>query len=84
MAVSGQRTAADTRALDDSDYFLSRSFVDRFANEVHGRGGKGPGVRHNDEDSDSEALELSSPVQLRSTMARSTPYDNCAAAQLRQ
>lgn len=30
----GNRVAADTRVLENSDYFLSRSFVDRFANEV--------------------------------------------------
>lgn len=30
----GNRVAADTRTFEDSDYFLPRSFVDSFANEV--------------------------------------------------
>lgn len=30
----GDRKAADVRVLEQSDYFLSRTFVDQFANEV--------------------------------------------------
>ena len=30
----GKRMAADTRVFEDSDYFLSRSFVDQYAHEV--------------------------------------------------
>ncbi|KAI0683926.1 hypothetical protein BC835DRAFT_1294591 [Cytidiella melzeri] len=33
MATTTDRTAADTRVLDDSTYFLSRQFVDQFAKE---------------------------------------------------
>lgn len=34
MLPVGNRTAADTRVYDDTDYFLSREYVDSFANEV--------------------------------------------------
>ncbi|KAK7690568.1 hypothetical protein QCA50_005666 [Cerrena zonata] len=49
------RIAADTRVYSDSDYFLPRAFVDRFANEVK----SGPRLRHREicsagQDSDSE------------------------------
>ncbi|KAI0083731.1 hypothetical protein BDY19DRAFT_899813 [Irpex rosettiformis] len=65
MAVNAQRIAADTRELDDSDYFLSRSFVNRFANEVRGRGTKGPRVRHDGDGSDDEIYEdYSGPLKL--------------------
>ncbi|KAI0702856.1 hypothetical protein BC835DRAFT_1263436, partial [Cytidiella melzeri] len=36
MATTADRTAADTRVLDDSTYFLSRQFVDQYANEIRG------------------------------------------------
>ncbi|KAI0699449.1 hypothetical protein BC835DRAFT_1405155 [Cytidiella melzeri] len=58
MATTTDRTAADTRVLDDSTYFLSRQFVDQFAKEVQGREAKGPAVRrrgdNHEEDSDEE------------------------------
>lgn len=34
MLPVGSRTAADTRVYEDSDYFISREYVDRYANEV--------------------------------------------------
>lgn len=34
MLPVGNRTAADTRVYNDTNYFLSREYVDRFANEV--------------------------------------------------
>ena len=34
----GNREAADVRVYEQSDYFLSRTFVDRFANEVKSSG----------------------------------------------
>ena len=37
MLPVGGRIAADTRLFTDSDYFLPRSFVDRYANEVTSR-----------------------------------------------
>ncbi|KAI0684178.1 hypothetical protein BC835DRAFT_1409208 [Cytidiella melzeri] len=46
MATTADRTAADTRVLDDSTYFLSRQFVDSYAKEVQGRDVKGPAVRN--------------------------------------
>jgi hypothetical protein len=45
MALRNDHSAADTRVLDDSTYFLSRQFVDQYANEVCGRNGKGPVVK---------------------------------------
>ncbi|KAI0689796.1 hypothetical protein BC835DRAFT_1437947 [Cytidiella melzeri] len=58
MATTTDHTAADTRVLDDSTYFLSRQFVDQFAKEVQGREAKGPAVRrrgdNHEEDSDKE------------------------------
>lgn len=35
MAQVGTHTAINTTSFEDSDYFLSNSFVDSFANEVH-------------------------------------------------
>ncbi|KAI0343135.1 hypothetical protein BDW22DRAFT_1329220 [Trametopsis cervina] len=55
MATATHRTAADTRSLEDSDYFIPSSFVNRFANEVHGKISKGPTVKHNRLDSDDES-----------------------------
>jgi hypothetical protein len=55
MAIMNGRSAADTRVLDDSTYFLSQEFVDQYANEVQGRGVKGPAV--NNEQDSSEANE---------------------------
>ena len=37
MLPVGNRSAADTRVYDDTDYFLSREYVDRFAHEVSSR-----------------------------------------------
>ncbi|KAK7689644.1 hypothetical protein QCA50_007437 [Cerrena zonata] len=37
MLPVGNRIAADTRVYEDSDYFLPREFVDRYANEVKSR-----------------------------------------------
>lgn len=34
MLPVGSRVAADTRVFEDSDYFLTREYVDRYANEV--------------------------------------------------
>lgn len=34
MLPVGSRVAADTRVFNDSDYFLSREYVDQYANEV--------------------------------------------------
>ncbi|KAI0686688.1 hypothetical protein BC835DRAFT_1417541 [Cytidiella melzeri] len=44
MAMTSNCTAADTRVLDDSTYFLPRQFVDQYAKEVQGREAKGPAV----------------------------------------
>lgn len=40
MVLPSDRNAGDTRALEDSDYFLSRTYVDRFAGDVRGRKSK--------------------------------------------
>ena len=37
MLPVGNRTAADTRVYEDTDYFLARKYVDSFANEVASR-----------------------------------------------
>lgn len=55
MLPLNNRVAADTRVYGDSDYFLQRSFVDRYANEVK----SGPSQRHREirsagQDSESE------------------------------
>lgn len=55
MLLSKSRVAADTRIYNGSDYFLPRSFVDSFANEVK----SGPSQRHREirsagQDSESE------------------------------
>lgn len=34
MLTLGERCAANTRVLTDSDYFLPRKFVNKFSNEV--------------------------------------------------
>lgn len=38
MLPFGSRVAADTRVYEEGDYFLSRSYVDGYANEVASRG----------------------------------------------
>ena len=57
MATAAHRMAGDTRSLDDSDYFLPCEYVDRFANEVRGKGMKGPAVKRRRNDSDEESEE---------------------------
>lgn len=37
MLPVGNRTAADLRVYEDSDYFLPREYVDKYANEVKSR-----------------------------------------------
>lgn len=59
MALTNDRVAGDTRVLNDSMYFLSPEYVDRFANEVRGRRSAGPAVKGKkaagDSDSDDES-----------------------------
>lgn len=43
MRLSEDRKEGDTRVFLDSEYFLPREYVDRFANEVRGR--RGPALR---------------------------------------
>ena len=55
MLPFGSRTAADDRIYSDSDYFLPRKFVDRFANEVQNKNTKKQPYRQiqaEDEDDD--------------------------------
>lgn len=61
MLPFGNRVAADIRTYEDGDYFLSRNYVNRYANEVQSRGK----VRHreistadseDEEDDDEEVL----------------------------
>lgn len=55
IRTSDNVQVADSRNLNDSDYFISQDFVDRFANEVKAR--KGPPVQHNvDDESDDEGV----------------------------
>ncbi|KAI0692610.1 hypothetical protein BC835DRAFT_1277453 [Cytidiella melzeri] len=42
IATTAHRTAADTRILHNSNYFLSTDFVNQYANEVRGKYSKGP------------------------------------------
>ncbi|KAI0338442.1 hypothetical protein BDW22DRAFT_1337893, partial [Trametopsis cervina] len=62
MATSAHRTAADTRVLDDSDYFLPSDYVDRYANEVRGRSSKGPAVSHKNRDADDSSDDDDGPI----------------------
>ena len=55
MATVAHRVAGDTRTLEDSDYFLSAEYVNKFANEVRGRATKGPAVKSRDFDSDEDS-----------------------------
>ena len=51
------RTAADTRVLDDSTYFIPVDYVNQFSGEVRGKQTKGPTVKHRsvvDDSSDDE------------------------------
>ena len=54
MLPVGGRSAADTRIFEDSDYFLPRSFVDRFANEVKSASNRHREVRSAGHDSGDE------------------------------
>lgn len=55
IATNANRVAADTRVLDNGEFFLPTSYVDRFANEVSGRTSKGPAVSRKIEDSDDDS-----------------------------
>lgn len=59
MLPVGGRVAADTRVLEDSDYFLPRTFVNDFANEVKksGEPKRHREIRSEGRDSDSEDEE---------------------------
>ncbi|KAI0346613.1 hypothetical protein BDW22DRAFT_1462444 [Trametopsis cervina] len=57
LATTSDRVAADTRILDDSTYFVSRQFVDRYANEIRGRNVKGPAVKTRDDNSSDEEVD---------------------------
>ena len=59
MLPVGGRVAADTRVFEGSDYFLPRSFVDDFANEVKKSGDsrRHREIRSEGHDSDSENEE---------------------------
>ena len=48
------RVAADRRVLDDSPFYLSNDYVNKFANEVRGKQSKGPTVRHRSNESEDE------------------------------
>ena len=52
IAKVGTRDAADTRILDDSDFFLPSSFVDKFADEVPQRLPKAPAIGSEESDDD--------------------------------
>lgn len=60
MATTGGRTQADERVFEDSDYYLTEEFVNRYADEVNSRpaaadadGGHGlDGVVEDDENED--------------------------------
>ncbi|KAI0081425.1 hypothetical protein K474DRAFT_1682021 [Panus rudis PR-1116 ss-1] len=53
MAMHPDRQAGDTREYTESDYFLSREYVNRFAHEVKSRrADKGPQIPHVDPDDD--------------------------------
>jgi Kyakuja-Dileera-Zisupton transposase len=56
LARLGDRTPSDARVFDNSDYFLSASYVDRFADEVQSR--KVDNIDHKPEaDMDEEETE---------------------------
>ena len=55
MRPADDRQAASTRKLDDSQYFLPRSDVDRFSTEVKGRQRKGPAIGSGDGDASEES-----------------------------
>lgn len=55
MLTLGDRSAADLRILEDSEYFLPRAYVDQFANEVQGTS-KGPAIGESDDESDAEPV----------------------------
>ncbi|KAI0072741.1 hypothetical protein K474DRAFT_1604536 [Panus rudis PR-1116 ss-1] len=52
------REAADTRVYTDSDYFLPREFVDKYANEVKSRQVKGPQIIPDVESEDEDTPEV--------------------------
>lgn len=61
--VIGSREAADTRILNDSTYFLSNEYVNRFANEVRGRRTKNRTVRKRTADDSSDDEDLPSDAE---------------------
>ncbi|KAI0682972.1 hypothetical protein BC835DRAFT_1409499 [Cytidiella melzeri] len=55
IATTAHCTAADTRTLDNSNYFIPLALVDRSANKVRGKASIGPDVKHKNEDSDDKS-----------------------------
>lgn len=83
MKLVQGRTAADTRTLEDAEYFLPREYVDRFANETRGKKLKGPRIPaqtgHDEGDgsewSDESADEASDVEGDPTDGARANPND---------
>ncbi|KAK7696630.1 hypothetical protein QCA50_001288 [Cerrena zonata] len=62
IAKVGDRQVADARVFTDTDYFLTREFVDQYANEVPRRQTKAPPVHANtDDEDDPEPDETAEP-----------------------
>lgn len=79
--MTKNREVADSRTLDDSDYFISQQFVDKFANEVKGKGKKGPAVKTTeDDDVESETEEAGPSDEGDPTDGMNTSSDPQTAA----
>ena len=79
----GNRKAADVRVFEQSDYFLSRAFVDRFANEVKTSGPyrhrqvRSSGVDSGGDDSDSDGEERPANQGGDPTDGAGDPTNHC-------
>lgn len=78
MRLPGDRVAADTCVLSDSDYFLPQEYVDRFAHEV--RGHRGPALRERKGDSDASDVDSSDERSVKGDPTDGLVADASSAA----
>lgn len=85
MLPVGSRVAADTRVYEDSDYFLSREYVDRYANEVKSqpatRKRKHREISSGDSSDDSSDTDDEQPDNPTSPTTEGDPTDGIRADQ---
>lgn len=79
MKLVQGRTAADTRTLEDAEYFLPREYVDRFANETRGKKLKGPQIPVQDNRDEGDTSDWSDASSDANSDVEGDPTDGVPA-----